>query len=134
MNYEVHLIAIGALLIVLSLVHLGFPKYLDWKNELARLSALNRQVMQVHTFFIALVVLFIGLLCLSSSTLLTTTVLGKRVSMGLGVFWSIRLLIQLFGYSSTLWRRKTFETVVHCLFILFWVYLSAIFLMIGLSD
>jgi len=112
----------------LALIHVIFPKYFNWKEELKPLSLINRQMMTVHTFFIALVVFLMGLLCLTSSTELIETKLGKTISIGLGIFWSIRLFIQFFGYSSELWKGKIFETTVHILFSLFWTYLSVVFL------
>lgn len=124
---EIHYKIIGVLLIVLSLVHAIFPTYFNWDKELQSLSLINRQVMYVHTFFIALVVFLIGLLCLTSSPELINTPLGKQVSLGFGVFWSIRLVVQFFGYSSKLWRGKTLETIVHILFSILWAYLSMVF-------
>ena len=64
--------------------------------------------MYVHSFFIALVVFLIGLLCLTSATELLNTVLGKRVSLGLAIFWGIRLAIQFVGYSTKNWKGKSF--------------------------
>ncbi|MNH34445.1 hypothetical protein D3C79_950430 [compost metagenome] len=84
-------------------------------------------MMYVHTFFIALVVFLIGVLCLTSSGELLSTGLGKKIVLGFGVFWSIRLFIQFFGYSSTLWKGKFMETAIHIVFSLFWTYLSVIF-------
>lgn len=124
---QLQLNIIGGLLIALSLVHVIFPKYFSWKKELALLSLINRQIMQVHTFFIALTVFMIGLLCLTSAHDIITTTLGKRIALGLSVFWGIRLIIQFFGYSSKLWRGKTFETIAHIIFSLLWVYLTASF-------
>ena len=91
------------------------------------MSLVNRQMMYVHTFFIALVVLLMGILCLTSAKELIETSLGKKICFGLGVFWLIRLFIQFFGYSSKLWKGKTFETTVHIVFIFLWTYLSFIF-------
>lgn len=85
-------------------------------------------MMTVHTFFIALTVFLMGLLCLTSSNELIETNLGKNISLGLGVFWTIRLLFQFFGYSSKLWKGKTFETIMHIAFSLLWAYLTVIFL------
>ena len=124
---ETHLKATGVLLILLALIHVVFPKHFHWREELARLSLLNRQVMVVHTFFIALAVFLMGLLCLTSSAGLSGTPLGKRVALGLAVFWLARLLIQLFGYSSELWRGERFETAVHVVFSALWAYLTAVF-------
>ena len=125
---EIHFKIIGVLLIALSLVHIFFPKYFNWNKELKSLSLINRQMMTVHTFFIALTVFLIGLLCLTSSNELVETNLGKKISIGLGIFWTVRLLIQFFGYSTELWKGKTFETVIHIISSLLWTYLSIVFL------
>lgn len=124
---EIHFKIIGVLLIALSFMHVIFPRYFNWSKELVSLSLINRQMMYVHTFFIALVVFLIGVLCLTSSDELLSTVLGKKIVLGFGVFWSIRLLMQFFGYSSALWKGKSKETVIHILFSLFWTYLTVIF-------
>lgn len=124
---EIHLIIIGILLMVLALIHIIFPKYFNWKEELNSLSLINKEMMQVHTFFIALAVFLMGLLCLVSSAEMVHTEFGKKISLGLGVFWMIRLFIQFFGYSKDLWKGKMFETVVHIVFSLFWIYLTTVF-------
>ncbi len=125
---EIHFKIIGSLFMVLALVHIGFPKYFNWKQELLSLSLINRQMMAVHTFFIAVVVFMMGLLCLTATAELLQTSLGKKLSLGMGLFWTLRLLIQFFGYSSVLWRGKTFETTLHVLFSLLWLYVSGVFL------
>ena len=113
---QTHLKIIGILLIALGLTHIFFPKYFNWDKELKSLSLINRQMMTVHTFFIALTVFLMGLLCFTSSTELIETTLGKKISLGLGIFWSVRLFIQFFGYSKELWKGKTFETAMHIIF------------------
>ena len=125
---EIHFKIIGTLLIALALVHIIFPKYFNWKEELKSLSLINRQMMKVHAFFIALTLFLIGLLCLTSSSELVETNLGKKISLGLGIFWIFRLFIQFFGYSNDLWKGKKFETLIHIIFSLFWTYLSFMFL------
>ena len=125
---EIHFKIIGVLLIALALIHIVFPKYFNWKNELKSLSLINRQMMTVHTFFIALIVFLMGLLCLTSSSEIIETTLGKKLSLGLGIFWTVRLFIQFFGYSTDLWKGKAFETVMHIIFSLLWAYLSFVFL------
>jgi len=129
---ELHLKIIGTLLIILALLHFSFPKYFNWKQDLSSLSIMNRQLMYVHSFFIAFVVFLMGLLCLTSWNELLTTTLGRRISLGLGIFWSARLCVQFFGYSSKIWKDKSFETTIHVLFSLFWAYLSAVFVLIYL--
>ncbi len=111
-------------------MHLAFPKYFNWKQDLSSLSLINRQMMYVHTFFIALVVLLMGILSLTLSKDITTTILGKRISLGIGLFWGARLYFQFFGYSSKLWKGKVFETAVHILFSILWFYIAGVFLYI----
>jgi hypothetical protein len=127
---ELHLKIIGYCLITLGLVHAVFPKQFNWTEELSSLSIMNRQMMKVHTFFIAFTLLLIGILCLTSAADLIGTTLGKRISLGLGIFWIVRLYVQLFVYSSKTWRGKFFETSVHIFFTIFWTYMSAIFILI----
>ena len=125
---DIHFKAIGGLLILLSFIHGIFPRYFNWEEDLKPLSLINRQMMKVHTFFIALVVFLVGLLCVGATQDLIHTPLGKFISLGLGVFWFIRLAIQIFGYSSELWKGKKFETMVHIMFTVFWAYMSVVFI------
>lgn len=120
----------GFLLIALALMHVFFSKYFKWKEQLSTLSIINRQMMYVHSFFIAFVVLLMGLLCLTSASDLLTTALGKRISLWLGIFWTIRLLIQFFGYSSDTWKGKSRETGIHLVLSLLWMYFSTIFFLV----
>lgn len=127
---ELHLRFIGILLAILAAIHIAFPKRFNWGKEFEQLTLLNKQMMYVHTFFIALIILLMGVLCWTSPDDLVQTALGKKVSLGLGIFWAIRLLVQLFGYSPKLWRGKTFETIIHILFIIMWSYFAFVFLAI----
>lgn len=130
---EIHLKIIGILLCLLALAHVAFPRYFQWKTELQSLSLINRQMMIVHTFFIALTVFLMGLLCFISGEDLINTRLGQTVALGLAFFWSVRLIIQFLGYSSKLWKGKSFETGVHIIFSLLWAYLSYVFWSIGIQ-
>lgn len=129
---ELHLKIIGSCLILLGLVHAIFPKQFNWKQELSSLSIVNKEMMYVHTFFIAFTLFLVGLLCITSSTDLITTNFGKRISLGLGIFFCLRLFVQFFVYSSKTWRGKIFETTVHVLFSIFWTYVTVIFIFIYL--
>jgi hypothetical protein len=124
----------GGLLMALALLHAVFPRYFRWKEETAGLSLVTRQILHVHTFFIALTVFLMGLLCVTSASDLLHTALGRRICIGLGVFWGIRLAIQFFGYSSKLWRGKAFETFTHVAFALFWIWLTGLFLSASLHS
>jgi hypothetical protein len=130
---EIHLKIIGMILILLALIHFAFPKYFNWKVELSSLSIINRQLMYVHSYFIALAISLMGLLCITSTSDLINTSLGKRISLGLAIFWGVRLGVQFFGYSSRTWRGKLLETYIHILFTLLWIYFASVFTIIYLA-
>jgi hypothetical protein len=131
---EVQLRVIGFLLVVLAVLHVAFERYFNWRRELVLISLINRQMMYVHTFFVAFTVFLMGVLCLTSAAELISTPLGHKVALGCSIFWLVRLLIQFFGYSSQLWRGKRFETVIHVVFVAFWAYLSIVFMLAGLGT
>lgn len=126
---EIHFNIAGILLVLLAALHATFPKYFKWEAELLPLSLINRQMFYIHTFFIALSLLLMGLLCITSAYELASTPLGKKVSLGLALFWIARLAIQFFGYSSELWKGKKFETAIHVIFSLLWFYFCWVFLL-----
>ena len=84
-------------------------------------------MMYVHTFFIGFIVFLGGVLCITSANELITTSLGRRVCLGIGIFWGVRLVVQFVGYSSKLWKGKRFETLVHIMFVGLWGYLTGVF-------
>jgi len=127
---EIHLKIIGIISILLAGVHVVFPRRFDWKKEMESVSLMNKQLMYVHTFFIAFVVLLMGILCFTNSAELINTPLGKQVSLGLLIFWGIRLVFQFFVYSPRLWKGKPFETAMHVLFSAIWIYFTVVFWMI----
>ncbi|MCD6068569.1 MAG: hypothetical protein K0S33_3395 [Bacteroidetes bacterium] len=122
-----HLKITGILLVGLGLFHLIFPKHFKWKEELKDISQLNRQMMYIHTLFIGLMVVLIGLLSFFCAEELAGTHLGSTVSFGIFIFWFVRLFVQFFGYSPALWKGKTFETIIHILFAFLWAYVSTVY-------
>ena len=127
---ELQLKIIGFILIALSLIHSTFPKKFNWKEEFKSVSLINKEMMYIHTFFIGLLILLNGLLCIFCASDLINTNLGKKISLGLFIFWCFRLLFQFIGYSSRLWKGKSFETIIHVLFTILWSYLTTIFLLV----
>lgn len=123
-----HLRVAGIGLILLAGVHLVFPKRFRWREDLAKLSLLNRQIFLVHTFFICLVLLLMGSLCaFATDALVERTRLAWLVLGGLAVFWGIRLLFQWLVYDARLWRGDRFPTTMHLLFTCIWTYSTAVF-------
>jgi hypothetical protein len=128
MSLTLHLKIAGATLLFLGLAHAFFPRRFNWKGELSAVSPLNRQIFQVHCFFVGLVVGMFGLLALLfTPALLERTALARVILAGLVLFWLARLIVQLFVYDRALWRGHRFNSCVHLLFTFFWAYYAAIF-------
>ncbi len=122
---------VGVILMLLAFLHGIFPRYFNWATDLKGISLVNRQMMYIHTFFIALTLGLMGCLCLTSAPALVSTKLGNRICLGLGIFWVARLLIQFLGYSAELWQGKRMESTVHVVFSVLWMYISIVFMLIA---
>jgi hypothetical protein len=128
MNLELHLQIVGTLMLLLAAAHVVFPKRFQWKEELSRLSPLNRQIFIVHCLFILVVLVQMGLLSLVfTRTLIESTTLAVVVLSGLCMFWVLRLFAQWFVYDRKLWLGNRFNTVVHALFTCLWTYFSVVY-------
>ena len=123
-----HLRAAGVLLLTLASVHVFFPRRFRWREELARLSTLNRQIFQVHVLFIVLILVMMGLLSLFyADALVEPDELATAVLVGLSTFWGLRLLVQWFVYDRSLWRGQRLNTVIHLVFTGIWAYLASVY-------
>jgi hypothetical protein len=128
MTLVLHLRLVGVVMAALVVVNLFVPRRFRWREEMARLSLVNRQIFQAHSFFIILMLaLFSALLLTSADALLEPTRLGRAILAGLTVFWGLRMLAQWFFYSPAIWRGHRFNAVMHGVFSVTWVYVSAVF-------
>jgi hypothetical protein len=93
-----------------------------------RLSLVNRQIFEVHTLFIVLVLALSSVLLLTSSdALVAPSRLSRALLLGLTIFWGLRMLMQWFYYSPAIWRGDRFNTAAHCVFSTVWIYLTTTF-------
>ena len=118
------LIGVGIAQIILGTIHVFFKSYFKWKEELAAVNLLTRQIFYVHTFFIAFVVSLFGLLTVCCyEELLKGSKLALVVTALLFLFWTARLIFQFWVYSPKLWRGQPFRTAMHVLFSLLWLWM-----------
>ena len=109
-------------------LHSVMDRHLHWKEDLAKLTLVNRQIFYVHTFFIALVLALLGALSLlGTPALLEKSTLAGYFLAGVTLFWLARLGFQFVVYSADLWRGKRFETFVHVAFSLLWSYYTVVY-------
>ena len=124
----VHLHTGGVVMAALVVVNLFVPSHFHWREEMSRLSLVNRQIFQVHSVFLVLTLgLFSALLLTCAPALLEPTRLSQAILIGLTIFWGLRMVMQWCFYSSELWRGHRFNTVVHYVFSVIWIYLTSVF-------
>src|SRR5262249_60093741 len=118
----------GAFLWLLTAAHVLFPRRFQWREELARLSLLNRQIFIVHCLFIVLILALMGALCVFySDRLLQPAPLARVVLAGLTTFWTARLAAQWLIYDRSLWRGDRKNTSIHLALSALWTYLLGTF-------
>ena len=124
---RLHLRLVGVLMAALALVNVFVPRRLNWREELSRVSLLNRQIFRVHTFFLIVVLaLSAALLLTCADALLEPTRLSRAILAGLTLFWGLRMLIQWVYYSPAVWRGRFFETTMHVVFSALWIYVTGV--------
>ena len=102
MNYTTYIIIGGVLQLGVLIAAALLPRVLDWKTNLPNLPKLQEQILRVYAFYICLMILALGLLCIVfADELLAGTVLAKALCFFVAVFWGIRLMIQLFYYDPS---------------------------------
>lgn len=121
-----HLTFVGLILVGLALVHVGLPRRLGWRHDLAAASRLNIEVSYVHCYFIGLACLLWGLLPLTAgSALLEPHPVTRLVLAGAVAFWASRLVIQLvvFNHHASTSRPWLVLSVAG---MLLWCYIAAV--------
>jgi hypothetical protein len=122
----------GAGLILLAALHVPIGRHLKWREEASFLSPVNASIFRVHTFFICLVLVLMGLPCLLDPLVfLERSRAASWLSWSFSIFWITRLFVQWFVYPADLWRGKKMETIVHAWFTVLWLFLAALFTVCG---
>jgi len=94
MQSQTWLYAAAGYNMALALFHLAFWRIFRWGEELPKLHAVNRGVMQVMNIMLILVLLFFAALQLLLAGEVSGTALGRMVQAGLVFFWIARAILQ----------------------------------------
>jgi len=125
----------GAGLILLAILHVPIGRRLRWSEDARQLTPVNRSIFHVHTFFICLVLVMMGLPCLLEPSIFTrSSRAGLWLAWSISAFWALRLYFQWFVYQADLWRGKRMETAVHWWFTFVWAALAALFAACGMLQ
>jgi hypothetical protein len=89
--------------------HLSFWRLFRWKAELARVSTVNKGVMQVLNLCLTYLFIALGLVTLADREEILVTRLGHHLLLVLCLFWFIRLVEQFVFFAERSWRSVSLD-------------------------
>jgi hypothetical protein len=90
-----YIIAGGVFSAAFAVFHLFFWKLFRWREALAKLTSLNRAVVQVMNLCLTFVFVIFAYLSLAHAAELLSTGLGRTLVVLIAVFWYLRALEQI---------------------------------------
>ncbi len=118
---EIGLVLGGCSLVVLSIASFWIPKALGWKEKLASLTPLMRELFWTYSFYVWSSHVFFAILTLGFGSWLMGGTSAAIVMNGFMVFWwSVRLYLQFFGFDLSEIEASRFNRIAkHLLTLLF---------------
>ena len=115
----------GALQLIIAVANFFLPAKLHYREILAKVSPIIRQIFTVHSIYIVLVLIGFGLICLLfPNDLCGASPLGKFLCGFLAIFWGLRVVLQFTYYDRTIKKKHPLGALF---FGAVFLYLAAIF-------
>ena len=97
----------GVVQLAIASANLFIPKKLNYRENLARVAPIIRQIFVVHSVYIVGVVLLFAVVTFSFTTELASgRGLGRFLATGMAIFWLFRAPVQLLYYDESLRRTN----------------------------
>ncbi len=109
---------IAALLqLAIACLNLFLGRLLGWREAIAEMPLLVREVFRVHAWFISITLVIFATVTLRFARMIAAgdDPVCQWLAAGIGLFWLIRTVLQITYYSSSHWRGKFGRTVAHVL-------------------
>ena len=105
----------AAMQLAIAALNLFLIRLLKWQGELARMQLLVREVFRVHAWFISITLAIFGIITWRFVDEMAggTNPVCQWFAAGIGSFWAVRTVLQVFYYSSSHWRGQLGRTLVH---------------------
>jgi Na+/phosphate symporter len=115
----------GGLQLLVASANFFAPRKLNYRENLARLSPIVREIFLIQCLYIVLILVAFALLCFFfAEELAGASLLGRCLSGFLACFWGLRILMQLFHYNREIKRE---HPVFNAMFLAAFVALTIIF-------
>ena len=130
MTLSVLLQLAAALQFAIAVLNLFLVPLLKWRDDLARMPLLLREVFQVHAWFISITLLIFAALTwrFASEMAGGTSPVCQWLAAGIGLFWAIRTVLQITYYSSSHWRGQPGRLLAHVALLMVYGGFAAVYL------
>jgi len=126
----------AAMQFAIAVLNLFLIRLLKWQGELARMQLLVREVFRVHAWFISITLAIFGVMTLRFVNEMVggTNPVCRWLAAGIGSFWAVRTVLQVFYYSSTHWRGRLERTLIHIALLFLYGGFAAVYLWAAFSG
>jgi len=106
----------GLVQLAIALANLVLPRKLKYRENLARMAPIIRQIFVVHSGYIVGIVLLFAVVTFGfAAELASGRGLGRFLAASIAVFWACRVPLQLFYYDAALRRaHRAGDTAMTC--------------------
>ena len=116
--------------LAIAILNLFLIRILEWREDLARMPLLLREVFHVHCWFISVTLTLFAVMTWRFAGEMTTSAACRWLAAGIGLFWALRTVLQVAYYSSSHWRGQKGRTAIHIALLIIYggfalVYLTA---------
>ena len=116
--------------IILAVLSLFLAEMLDWKDAIARMPLLVREVFLIHGWFISITLAIFDILTWRFAPDIAAGAhkFLRWFAASIAVFWGVRCVMQWTHYSAEHSRGKTDRTAIHCIVFLSYAAFTATYL------
>lgn len=109
------LIAVALGQVAVALLNFRLESLLGWRDQLASMPLLMREVFHVHKWFVSIALLIFAAVTLRFAQVFAEggNEVARWLCAGIGLFWTIRTGIQWLYYDRSHWRGLPGPTAVH---------------------
>jgi hypothetical protein len=120
----------------IAILNFRLVQIMRWDSALASLPLLVREVFHVHAWFISLTLIIFATLTwrFAADFASGSHPFCRWLACAIGLFWAIRVILQVTYYSSSHWRGITTRTLVHILLLIVYIGFAAVYLSAALQP
>jgi hypothetical protein len=118
----------GLSMICLAAIHPLLAKLFNWSTDLGKLTQINRQIFIVHTIFLVIGILMLGIVCVFySGALIAKSTLALVANASFTMCWLSRLICQFFIFTRDMTGNVKLDNVLWFTSTLLWIYYTGLF-------